>query len=299
MAASHFELVTGENLASTAIHHRILAIKGSNEAMSHPRRSGSEADALLASCFLLAFQSSYMKDGLGEFFRTIRGCNLVSDQLRAEKLPMSFYMSGKVHFNFMQQRLDDLPVINEELIGGAKRSLLVIAPELDRPSNLGFYQGLLDTIEAAPRSSLKGLSPPIDPTLLWPEISFLTPPTVYYKWIKVYHGILQLTQKDFDDFITAQNLIGRVLIAHFLAIQIVIGPIIDREWMGRKRSTPIRTNLDWINGICQMLPTEKKHLVDWPREIAEGVDEELAGTVSVVPKVSILRRNEGLNVGVV
>ena len=157
MAASHFELVTGENLASSAIHHRILAIKGSNDAMSHPQRSGSEADALLASCYLLAFQSSYMKDGLSEFFRTIRGCILVSDQLRAEKLPMSFYISGKVHFNFMQERLLDLPVIHEELIAGAKESLLAVQPQLDRPSNLQFYQGLYDTVEAAPRSSLQGL----------------------------------------------------------------------------------------------------------------------------------------------
>lgn len=39
--------------------------------------------------------------------------------------------------------------------------------------------------------------------------------------------------------------------------------------------------------------------MDWPRGIAEGVDEELAGTVSVVPKVSILRRKEGYNIGVV
>lgn len=156
MAASHFELVTGENLSSSAIHHRILAIKGSNEAMSHPRRSGSEADALLASCYLLAFQSSYMKDGLQEFFRTIRGCSLVSDQLRAEKLPMSFYLTGKAHFEFMQQRLMDLPTIHEDLIAGAKRSLLVLTPELDRPANLKFYQGLLDTVEAAPRSSVQG-----------------------------------------------------------------------------------------------------------------------------------------------
>lgn len=160
MSASHFELVTGENLSSTALHHRILAIKGSNEAMSHPRRSGSEADALLASCYLLAFQSSYMQDGLSEFFRTIRGCILVSDQLRAEKLPMSFYISGKVHFNFMSQRLLDLPVIQEELVEGARQSLLVLEKELDREANVKFYRGLLETIEAAPISSMQGLSCP-------------------------------------------------------------------------------------------------------------------------------------------
>lgn len=39
--------------------------------------------------------------------------------------------------------------------------------------------------------------------------------------------------------------------------------------------------------------------MNWPREIAKGVDEELAGTANTVSKVSILRRKEGLNTGVV
>lgn len=171
MAASHFELVTGENLSSSAIHHRILAIKGSNLAMSSPRRSGSEADALLGACYLLAFQSSYMRDGLFEFFRTVRGCSMVSEQLRAEKLPMSFYLSGKVHFQFMQPKLLDLPTINPELIDGAKRSLLALATELDRPANLSFYTALLSVVEAAGLSSVQGM-----PCLTFPSAQSFSPP---------------------------------------------------------------------------------------------------------------------------
>jgi len=156
MAASHFELLTGENLQSVAIRHRILAIKGSNEALSHPRRTGSDADTLLASCYLIAFQSSYMKDGLQEFFRTVRGCSVVSSQLKAENLAMAFYLTPKDHFDIMEGRLMDLPVIQHELIEGAKSSLLALTSFLDRSSNLQFYQALLDCLEAAPRSSVQG-----------------------------------------------------------------------------------------------------------------------------------------------
>ena len=149
MSASHFELVTGEQVSCSALHHRILAIKGSNEAMTSPRCSGADADALLAACYLLAFQSAYMRDGLSEFFRTVRGCGVVSDQLRADKLPMSFHMSNRVYVEFMEQRLLDLPTIDEELIDGARKSLDAVTPVLDFDINKLFHRGLLNVLDAA------------------------------------------------------------------------------------------------------------------------------------------------------
>lgn len=153
MSASHFELVTGEPISSSAHHHRMLAIKGSNEAMSAPRRSGVEADALLAACYLLAFQSAYMRDGLYEFFRTVRGCSLVCDQLKVEKLPMSFHMNNKVHYEFMKPRMSDLPIINDTLIDGAQKSLESLSGHLDLPINGSFKRGLSRVLDAAVISS--------------------------------------------------------------------------------------------------------------------------------------------------
>ena len=117
--------------------------------------------------------------------------------------------------------------------------------------------------------------------------------------MRIYGLILLMSEDDFETFIPPSNIIGRVLIAHFLAIQIVIGPILDREWQGRRRSTPIRTNLNWIHDISDLLPLQDRYLVEWPRKIAETVDEELAGIVSGVDRVSVLRRSEGLNAGVI
>ena len=50
--------------------------------------------------------------------------------------------------------------------------------------------------------------------------------------------------------------------------------------------------------MYDLLPPEKKNLTDWPRAIAESVDDELSGKQTQVPKISILRRKEGFNVGV-
>lgn len=156
LAASHLELLTGAGLSSVAIHHRLLAIKGSNEALQMSSRTGSDGDALLAACYLLTFQSLHIKDGIHEFFTFVRGCSLLSNQLREEKLPMAFFLTSNDHFSFMEKRLMDLPVINEELLDSAERSLVALPPHFDRPVHAIFHQSMLDCIEAVKISSLHG-----------------------------------------------------------------------------------------------------------------------------------------------
>jgi hypothetical protein len=156
LAASHLELTTGTDLHSVAIHHRILAIKGSNAAISQPHRTGSDADALLASCYALTFQSAYMRDGLPEFFQMVRGCSLLSEQLKSENIPMAFFLIEKDHFHYMEDKLLDLPVINKELVDGAERSLAELPPFFDRPCHPHFYQLLMAVIDELKVGSLGG-----------------------------------------------------------------------------------------------------------------------------------------------
>src|SRR4051794_9690477 len=110
MAASHLQLSTGQNLHGTAMHHRILAIKGSNEAISRTPRKGADGDALLGACYALTFQSAYMPEGLPDFFQMVRGCSILSHQLKSENLPMAFFLEEKDHFSYMSDRLLDLPI---------------------------------------------------------------------------------------------------------------------------------------------------------------------------------------------
>lgn len=102
----------------------------------------------------------------------------------------------------------------------------------------------------------------------------------------------------FDDFVDIKNVAGRVLMAHFFSTEMVFAPIMDREWMGRKRSTPVRIHLSWIHSVSTLLSADDQYLIEWPRAIANSVADELSGKQSVIPKVSILRKREGYSVGV-
>lgn len=169
MAASHLELSTGQDLHETAMHHRILAIRGSNKAISQPRRSGSDGDALLGACYALTFQSTYMAEGLPDFFQMVRGCSILSKQLSSEGLPMAFFLQEKDHFAFMEDRLTDLPLIASELVESADQSLRALPILFDRPVHVEFYRLLVDIINSVRHSSLKGLS--IYPnTRSWPNL---------------------------------------------------------------------------------------------------------------------------------
>lgn len=159
MSASHLSLCTGVDMKSVALHHRLLAIEGSNAAISQPRTKGSDGDALLAACYALTFQSSYMSDGLSEFFHMVRGCHTLSGQFKAEKLPMALSISAMDHFQKMESRLSDLPQISPEVVGRAEESLRLLLPLIKRPVDVEFYQHLIATIAAAKLSSLSGKWP--------------------------------------------------------------------------------------------------------------------------------------------
>ncbi|CZR62609.1 uncharacterized protein PAC_12506 [Phialocephala subalpina] len=276
-AASHLELITGDDLSSVALHHRVRAIQGSSEALTQKNRAGSDGDALLAACYLLTFQSSYMKDGIPEFFQFVRGCSLVSNQLRDEKLPMAFFLTAQDHFEFMEKRLANLPVINSELLDGAERSLSALPPIFELPVHFTFHERIIETIAALRTSSLQG----------------------YFKFIKIYQSINLLDNQAFTDFSDPTNTISRILIAHFFAIQLMMLPILDREWAGRTKTTPCRMNLDWVARINESLPAHMKHYVDWPTAVADAVLEELTGVHVTIPRISILRKKEGLSKDVV
>ncbi|KAF8861135.1 hypothetical protein BDZ45DRAFT_740735 [Acephala macrosclerotiorum] len=277
VAASHLELITGDDLSSVALHHRVRAIQGSSEALTKKNRSGSDGDALLAACYLLTFQSSYMKEGIPEFFQFVRGCSLVSNQLRDEKLPMAFFLTVQDHFQFMEGRLTNLPIINSELLDGADRSLSALPPILELPVHFTFHERLLETIAAVRVSSLQG----------------------YFKFIKIYQAINLLDNQSFMDFSDPENTVSRILVAHFFAIQLLLLPILDREWAGRTKTTPCRMNLDWVARINEGLPANVRHYADWPTAVADAVFEELSGVHSTIPRISILRVKEGHSKGLV
>jgi hypothetical protein len=155
-AASHLELLTAVDLKTTAMYHRVQAIKGSAVALSKTNRSGDDGDALVASCYLLTFQSTYMKEGIVEFLHFIRGCSLVWNQLLYEKVHLTFFLTAESLHEFMMPRLVALPVIDPELLESAQKSLFEVRLILYKPVHTMFHGLFAECIDAVKQSSLLG-----------------------------------------------------------------------------------------------------------------------------------------------
>lgn len=94
----------------------------------------------------------------------------------------------------------------------------------------------------------------------------------------------------FEEFMDPSNVVARILLAHFFALQLVVAPIINREWTGRKRSTPLRNHLDQIYYASKDVPDAFRRYLDWPLAITDAVKDELhSSNKTRGPSFSILR----------
>jgi hypothetical protein len=291
-AASHLELLTGVDLKTTAMHHRVQAIKGSAAALSQTARSRDDGDALLASCYLLSYQSTYIKEGIPEFLHFIRGCSLVWQQFLSEKVPLTFSLTEESAGEFMKQRLVALPDIDSELLGDAVRSLSELRPILSKPVHSMFHGLFEGCINAVKTSSIFG-----EHCRCYSE--YLSDSLGYFKCIELYKAISSLDTVSFKDLVDPANIVSQILIAYLLTIQLIMLPIMAREWQGRTRTTPVRTILEWILSISSSIPTHMRQYVEWPKAIADAVHDELSGKLPTASKRPVLRKNEGLSLDIV
>jgi hypothetical protein len=95
----------------------------------------------------------------------------------------------------------------------------------------------------------------------------------------------------FQEFIDPSDSIARLLIAHFLAIQIIVAPIIDREYAGRTRTQPARGHLDWLSMLYANCPLSLRKYLEWPMAVKDCVRDEIDGKEKLISTISILRKD--------
>ena len=126
-------------------------------------------------------------------------------------------------------------------------------------------------------------------------LSILSNGLGYCKFIHLYKDLSNLDNASFKDLTDPANHVSKILIAHSLAIQLVMLPIMAREWEGRVRTTPIRPSLDYISSISSSVPPHMRPYMEWPKAIADTVRDELAGKLPATSRHLVLRKNEGLS----
>ncbi|KAL2431448.1 hypothetical protein ABEF95_009068 [Exophiala dermatitidis] len=311
LGASHLGRLTGVDYRRESLVHRGQALAGLNRALSHQQgtlRYG-ESDAMLASCYALTFQASYMGDGLADFITMVRGCALTTSKILQDQAPTAFKLDPESHFRFMSPRLHRLPAVDPQHLREGHQALQHISDALnlnlssfattttttDREAEVNFHAALVDVIVGLQTS----------------------PATGYLHFMAVYTVWAGLGHDSFKSFLDPDNLVAQLLLAYFVAIQLLMVPLATHEWgrhrpaadQARARARVLFGVVEWAHSIFKHLgPTELNVHLEWPRKIVAIANAEIRGLLLQSPPVLQLHltpttetddTDDGLGIGVV
>jgi len=249
LAASHLNAVSNANVGEEAISHRILAVKSLNTALSVPPKSQDERDARMAAAMALTFQSSHLQDGLLEFLTMVRGCNLIAEDELLGQPDSAFYAFRQDgHLETMRSRLN-----SSQLNSVNREDLDTMASSLDQLDYLAmadfeiyFLSLLKNTISHA----------------------YDDPMATYTAFVVLYNAPSRWTHDEFQIFINPNNAVAQILLAHFIAMQAILTPILVLERVGFQGIDAPTAVLGWIESIYVNVPLELRHHVEFCRTVS-------------------------------
>ncbi|KAF1849922.1 uncharacterized protein K460DRAFT_326270 [Cucurbitaria berberidis CBS 394.84] len=249
LAASHLDAVSSSSVAEQALQHRILAVKSLNDALSVPPKTRCERDARMAAALALAFQSSHLQDGMAEFLTMVRGCNLIAGDeavMNADSAFHAFREDG--HLQTMRNRIDtsQLNYVNQEDLDLAAMSLREIEVLNLSDWERTYWNILVRTVDNA----------------------YERPVEAYTTFVLLYNTPSRWTHDEFQAFIDPNNSVAQILLAHFIAIQAILTPILYLERVGFQGVDAPTAVLSWIEGIYRNVPRHLRHHAEWPRQVS-------------------------------
>lgn len=159
-----------------AMTHRAKAIRAIKKRLAQPaRRPGvtdsaavsaahREANAVVATCFALTFQSVGLDDGQAEYMTFIRGIAVVGMQmsLRGGK-PIFATLEQDKADDVLEPLMRDLPLIERSWVDAAHDAMMTLRPLCVDPIEIQYYDKLMDIVNMLYINSWDGESP-----LSWP-----------------------------------------------------------------------------------------------------------------------------------
>ncbi len=259
LGASHLTRITsGEDYTTQAIVHRGQAIEGLNKALNKTNRTYGESDAMLAACYALTFQASYMGDGMVDFFTMVRGCALLTAKVMDEGSPTAFDIESDFQLRIMNPRLDHLPTIDNEIVVAGHEALTQMEHLLVTPMDYTFHTALSNVLLGLQQSSRNG----------------------YVNFFFIYSIFYNMTNEEFILFIDPSNTVTQLQLAYFIAIQLIVSPLAQHEWpenMNNARAEVTTGLIEWVEKIFETVPAELLIYLMWPMDIVNTVRAEIAG----------------------
>lgn len=100
------------------------------------------------------------------------------------------------------------------------------------------------------------------------ENAYDRPVEAYTTFVLLYNVPSRWTHDEFQSFIDPNNSVAQILLAHFIAIQAILTPILILERVGFQGIDAPTAVLGWIEGVYKNVPPSLRHHVEWPRQVS-------------------------------
>lgn len=152
---------TDPSLITAAMNHRVKAIKAIKKRLGEASKSTTtyeEANAMVATCFALTFQSVSLEDGLAEYMTFIRGILIVGMQMMFKGIkPIFVNMLEDDTQNILAPYMEGLPLIQRGWADSAVEAIKGLRPLCVEQVEIEYYGHLLDIAEKLYTSSFDGM----------------------------------------------------------------------------------------------------------------------------------------------
>ncbi|KAF2268162.1 hypothetical protein CC78DRAFT_510601 [Lojkania enalia] len=135
LSDSHLSMFVNDPKANMALAHRQKAIRGLEQAFSKWPPTAEEIHAILATSYLLSFQSMFMPDGFIDCIVSLRSCSMLSQYILEHRLAGAFAVPQSLEYMGLELKLRNFPVLDQELVRDGLRSLDNIKQFVNTPSS--------------------------------------------------------------------------------------------------------------------------------------------------------------------
>jgi hypothetical protein len=263
----------GSQLISTALGHRVKAISALNCAISVGLDRFEQANAMLATCFALLFQSTLLDDGLIEYMTFFRGTIALSIQMGCRRMKFLFQnLFGDQGFKKIDSAISSTPLIKPEVVAAACRSFERFSHLCRSKVETEVYTILYGIAQSLRASSRDGKSSLI---LMSTFCHFLTCNVAYLNLSEMYRLFgYSMPPDQFHEFVNPQNEVCKLLQAHFVALQLIMTPITVKEKEGRARSTEDNDGVTarWLIALHSNIAPSMVTYYEWTMWIEQEVN---------------------------
>lgn len=152
------------SLLAFAMAHRVKAIKAIKKSLAElPKQRGTtseHANALIATCFALTFQSVTFEDGMAEYMTFIRGILIIGTQMWIKGIkPIFVNIIEQDSRSILEPKMAELPLIQKEWADGAVEAIGGLRHLCRDVVEIEYHDLLMEMATKLHTSSWEGMSP--------------------------------------------------------------------------------------------------------------------------------------------